>query len=65
MTNKIDNLKNLIDKKIKISYNSSSSEISRDDGYLREITPDFFAIQTFSGSLKLININKIIRVEML
>ena len=56
-------LKDLIGRKIKISYNSKLDEIARDEGMFFNLEKDFIILQLYNDKLKFIAIDKVIRVE--
>lgn len=59
---------NLLNKKIRVSYNSLANEVSRDSGILQEENDEFFILEVdVEGEkrIKYISKNKTIRVEVL
>ena len=63
MEKEIDSKKELKGKYVKITYNASLNEITRDEGKIYDVTRDFVIIEVRNDKLKYISLNKIIRME--
>ena len=62
---KEQNIEKFLNKKIKVIYNSLSTEVCRDEGLLIDIDDNFISLKLFDGRTKGISLNKIIRWEEL
>ena len=56
-------INSLLNKKVRISYNPISNQVTRDIGIVYEITNDFVVLQLYDNKLKWIALHAIIRIE--